>query len=84
MSHHRKRGIELKNPWLKKNPFLSVWLSAANSTMSRARGYGTAAVRREVNKAATTAATAGTKQAINFWASVLTPPKAPRRKRKRC
>jgi len=28
----------MMNPWLKKNPFLSMWLSGANTVASSARG----------------------------------------------
>jgi hypothetical protein len=27
------------NPWMKKNPFMSMWLSGANAVGSRARGH---------------------------------------------
>jgi len=34
----------MKNPWLKKNPFMSMWLSGANtvlnSALARATGEG--------------------------------------------
>lgn len=72
----------MKNPWTKKNPFLSMWLSAANSMIGQARGQATAAVRRETNRAATTAATEVVKQVTNFWANALKPPAAPRKPRK--
>jgi len=32
----------MKNPWLKKNPFLSMWLSGANSVASHARSQAAA------------------------------------------
>ena len=73
----------MKNPWTRKNPFLSMWLSAAHTTMNRARAQGTAAARREVNKAATAAVTEGTKQVMDFWTRALTPTAKPRRARKR-
>ena len=41
------------NPWLKKNPLLSLWLSAANAMLGVARGQMSAAVARSA------AATAG-------------------------
>ena len=64
----------MKNPWTKKNPLMSLWLSAANSTMGRARGQATAAVKRETRKATATATTAGMSQIVNFWAGALKPP----------
>lgn len=41
----------MSNPWTKKNPLMSMWLSAANKSLGTARGQATAAVRREVVKA---------------------------------
>ncbi|KAA0997456.1 hypothetical protein FVF58_49235 [Paraburkholderia panacisoli] len=49
----------MKNPWTKKNPFLSMWLSGANTVAGSARGHATAAAKRG------TAA---------FWTAALTPP----------
>ena len=57
----------MKNPWTKKNPFMSMWLSGANSAMGSARGHGTAAAERELKKATSTATTVGTKQVLDFW-----------------
>jgi hypothetical protein len=76
------QGHPMKNPWTKKNPFMSMWLSAANTVIGQARGQTTAAVRREANKAAQTATTEGVKQVTNFWANALKPPAAPRKPRK--
>lgn len=72
----------MKNPWTKKNPFMSMWLSAANSVVGQARGQATAAVKREANKAAKTATTEGLRQVTEFWANMLKPPAAPRKPRK--
>jgi hypothetical protein len=58
----------MKNPWTKKNPFLSMWLSGANAVAGSARGRATAAAKR------------GT---ATFWTSVLTPPKPKKRKTRR-
>lgn len=68
----------MKNPWLKKNPFLSLWLSSANSVSGSARGRATAEARRQ----GTAAIAQSTKQITDFWTTALTgtPPK--RRKRK--
>ena len=59
-----------------------MWLSGANSAIGSARGQATAAAKRESKKAASTAATVGTKQVLDFWATVLKPPATPRKKRK--
>ncbi|NUX57778.1 hypothetical protein FSB65_31005 [Paraburkholderia sp. JPY418] len=56
----------MKNPWTKKNPFLSMWLSGANTLANSARVRTTAAVKSGVSA---------------FWSAALAPPK-PRRKRK--
>ncbi len=58
----------MKNPWGKKNPFLSMWLSGANTVLGTARGKATAIVKRE---------------ATAFWTAALTPPTKKRRTRKR-
>lgn len=47
----------MSNPWLKKNPFMSLWLSTANRVAGSLRGQATAQVRRQV-KAAVAEATA--------------------------
>jgi hypothetical protein len=39
-----------------KNPFLSMWLSAANSAAGSARGFWTAEMRRQQNAIAKAAA----------------------------
>ncbi|MCB8745494.1 hypothetical protein LHU53_01085 [Rhodoferax sp. U2-2l] len=46
----------MANPWLKKNPFMSLWLSAANRAAGTLRGQATAQAKRQV-KAAITEAT---------------------------
>ena len=70
------------NPWLKKNPLMSMWLSAANKVMGSARGQATAAVKREANKAGA-AATADAAQQFNaLWRPARTkPPKAAGKRR---
>ncbi|MFP3552352.1 hypothetical protein SB861_16755 [Paraburkholderia sp. SIMBA_049] len=58
----------MKNPWLKKNPFLSMWLSGANAVAGSARGRVAAAAKRET---------------VNFWTAALTPPKPKKRRARR-
>lgn len=41
----------MANPWLKKNPFMSMWLSTANRVAGSLRGQATAQVKRQVNAA---------------------------------
>ena len=37
----------MSNPWLKKNPFMSIWLSGANSVANSARGRVAAEIKRQ-------------------------------------
>jgi hypothetical protein len=64
----------MKNPWTKKNPFLSMWLSGANAVAGRARGQASAAVARQQAEA--------TNQAVRFWTGAwFGTGKKPRRRR---
>lgn len=75
----------MKNPWLKKNPFMSMWLSGANKVAGAARGQAAAAIKREATHASKDAAAAATKQVLDFWGAAAggsTKPKARRRVRK--
>ncbi|RZF27104.1 hypothetical protein [Paraburkholderia sp. HD33-4] len=56
----------MKNPWTKKNPFMSMWLSGANTVANAARVRTIAASKRAVSA---------------FWTAALTPPK-PKKKSK--
>jgi hypothetical protein len=58
----------MKNPWVKKNPFLSMWLSGANAIIGSARGHATAQAKR---------------QASTLWSTSLTPRKPKKRRSKR-
>ncbi|MDR7269660.1 hypothetical protein J2X20_002289 [Pelomonas saccharophila] len=71
----------MSNPWLKKNPFMSMWLSAANSAAGSARGQIAASAKRQSQAAITQA----TQDVMSFWTGALTGhPKPPaRRKTKR-
>lgn len=72
----------MSNPWLKKNPFMSLWLSGANKVMGSARSQAAAATKREAGKAGTASAAAATQQVTEFWTRSLTPTPAPTRKRR--
>jgi hypothetical protein len=67
----------MKNPWTKKNPFMSMWLSGANAAIGSARGRATAESKRQANAMVAE----GTKQVMGLWASALTVPVKPKRKR---
>lgn len=58
-----------------KNPFISMFLSAANRVAGSARAQATAAVKREAAKSA--------RQLGNAWVDAFLPPATPRRKRRR-
>jgi hypothetical protein len=58
----------MKNPWLKKNPFMSMWLSGANTALNSARGRATAEGKRQ----AAGMMAAGSRQMLRFWTGALT------------
>jgi hypothetical protein len=70
----RKRFMS--NPWTKKNPLMSMWLSAANKSLGSARGQATSMAKRQV--AATQADV--TRQVLDFWTGK--PPRAPAKKKR--
>lgn len=51
------------NPWGKKNPFLSMWLSGANAALGSTRSQMTAAMRRHTNAAIAD----GTRYVLALW-----------------
>lgn len=59
----------MANPWLKKNPFMSMWLSTANRVAGTLRGHATVQARRQV------------KSVIAEMISPHSPVAKPRRKR---
>ena len=67
----------MSNPWTKKNPLMSMWLSSANKAMNTARGHATSAAKRQV----ATAQTDAMRQIVDFWTGK--PGKAPARKKTR-
>ena len=71
------RDIPMKNPWLKKNPLMSMWLSGANAMLGSARSRTMAEVQRQ--SAAMMAE--GTRQMFRFWTGDLS--STPTRKRKK-
>ena len=75
----RPRRTPLSNPWLKKNPFLSMWLSGANAVAGSARSRGKAIVRREASSAMTRA----TNDAVRFWTGGLAGTPTKRKKKRR-
>ena len=53
----------MSNPWIRKNPLMSMWLSAANRSAGTARGKATAAARRQI----ATAQADAMRQFLDFW-----------------
>jgi hypothetical protein len=69
----------MKNPWTKKNPFLSMWLSGANAVGGAARSQATAQARRETTRLINSNA----KVAADFWTQAIFPSAAKPRKKRR-
>ena len=63
----------MSNPWLKKNPFMSMWLSGANSVAGSIRG--------RVKRDAATAMTNATNDMLSIWARALAPRPAKKKRR---
>ena len=59
----------MSNPWLKKNPFMSLWLSAANRMAGSIRGQAQAQATRQVRAAAT----AAQNEAVKLWTTPAAP-----------
>ena len=57
----------MRNPWTKKNPLMSMWLSSANAVVGSARSRATAEAKRQV----ATAMTKSVKQMISPWSGAL-------------
>jgi hypothetical protein len=69
----------MTNPWLKKNPLLSMWLSAFNTAASTARGHAMS----QINRQAAAATTQATNAFVEAWLRVPSKPKPRRRKKSR-
>ena len=71
--------MKTKNPWTKKNPILSMWLSGANAVAGSVRSRATAEAKRQ----ASTMANRGTKQMVDLWTSAWLPPTPTKRRKKK-
>ncbi len=69
----------MRNPWLKKNPFMSMWLSGANAMAGSLRGQATAQAKRQ----AASALTSANNDLFSAWTRALTATPAPKSKNKR-
>ena len=67
----------MRNPWMKKNPLMSMWLSGANAVLGAARSRATAQAKRQ----ATTMISEGARQVVRLWSGALIA--APRRKKRK-
>jgi hypothetical protein len=67
------------NPWARKNPALSIWLSWANAVIGAARARATA----EMSRQATALMLEGTRQFTRIWTATLTPQLGKKKKRGR-
>ena len=61
----------MANPWTKKNPLLSMWLSGANAVAGKARRAGAAAAKGQQ--------TSLVKQAARFWSGAWSADTEPER-----
>ena len=69
----------MRNPWLKKNPFMSMWLSGANAVLGSARVRATAEGKRQ----AASMMSNGAKQMTRFWRGALLAPHPGKKKKSR-
>ncbi len=69
----------MANPWTKKNPAMSLFLSGANAWAGAARGGWTKGARRQRSAAVS----AGAQQVASFWTAALKPPSPGGKKTKR-
>jgi hypothetical protein len=63
----------MANPWLKKNPLMSMWLSSANAAAGRARSIASAETSKQQAEL--------TKQTVRFWTRAWQSAVKPRRHR---
>ena len=69
----------MSNPWLKKNPFMSVWLSGANSVAGSMRGHATAQAKRQT----ATALASATRTIFDAWTDAMAPSVPAKSKKRR-
>ena len=71
----------MRNPFLTKNPFMSMWLSGANRVAGSMRGHAAAQAKRQSAAVVSKA----TKDVVDLWGSALSPwpPKRKKTSRRR-
>lgn len=75
----------MTNPWLKKTPFMSLWLRGANTVAGSMRSRAAAQAKRQATAArrqTATAMTNATKDILNLWLGGLTPSPPTKKKRR--
>ena len=65
----------MRNPWLRKNPWMSMWLSGANVVLNTARAHAHRNAARMMSESV--------EQTLRAWSAGSTPPRVQRRKRTR-
>ena len=68
----------MKNPWLAKNPFLSMWMSAANRMAGTAHGHALNYARQQQSAMMNDA----TRAVLAFWSGAASRPSVTKRKRR--
>lgn len=68
----------MRNPWTSKNPFMSMWLSAANKSAGTARAKATAAAKRQIAVSQADVL----QQFLDFWAPKAATPRARKKARR--
>jgi hypothetical protein len=69
----------MTNPWLKQNPFMSMWLSGFNTAANTMRGHATQQFQRQAAEATAQA----TQAWMDAWFGVPAKPKTRRRRKVR-
>lgn len=57
----------MTNPWLRKNPYMSMWLSGANSVANTAASTARAKVTAEARRQSNAAIDKAMADAVTFW-----------------
>ncbi|MBK8537417.1 MAG: hypothetical protein IPL59_21300 [Candidatus Competibacteraceae bacterium] len=76
----------MTHPWLKKNPFMSLWLSGANTVAGSMRGHAAVQAKRQAAAAkrqAAVAMTNATRDILSFWWTGALAPSPPVKRKKR-
>ena len=69
----------MTNPWLKKNPFMSMWVSSANAAFGATRGQVAALQGLQSSALARQAA----QDVFDLWLNAIPRPASQRRQRRR-